>query len=94
MSPIKSFHLTHHLPSYRAAQLPDPKTTIGQFYPPTVLLGVRRGMKIWEEEVFGPVMIVVPFDTDDEVIALANDCDFGLGSNVFSGSQARSVLVQ
>ena len=48
-------------------------------------------MKIWEEEVFGPVMIVVPFDTDDEAISLANDCDFGLGSNVFSGSQARSV---
>ena len=31
------------------------KDTIGQFYPPTVLLGVKRGMKIWEEEVFGPV---------------------------------------
>ena len=31
------------------------KDTVGQFYPPTVLLGVKRGMKIWEEEVFGPV---------------------------------------
>ena len=74
-------------------KLPDPKITVGQFYPPTVLLGVRRGMKIWEEEVFGPVMIVVPFDTDEEVIALANDCDFGLGSNVFSGSQARARAI-
>lgn len=35
-------------------------------------------------------MSVIPWDTDDEVVALANDCDFGLGSNVFSGSQARA----
>ncbi|GAX82092.1 hypothetical protein CEUSTIGMA_g9520.t1 [Chlamydomonas eustigma] len=67
-----------------------PAGSVGQFYPPTVLLGVKRGMKIWEEEVFGPVMSVIPFETDEEVIALANDCDFGLGSNVFSGSQSRA----
>lgn len=36
------------------------------------------------------VMSVIPWDSDDEVVALANDCDFGLGSNVFSGSQARA----
>jgi len=64
----------------------------GIFYPPTVLLGVRRGMRIWEEEVFGPVMAVIGFDTDDEVVALANDCDFGLGSSVFGG-QARARAI-
>ncbi|PNW88530.1 hypothetical protein CHLRE_01g033350v5 [Chlamydomonas reinhardtii] len=62
----------------------------GQFYPPTLLADVRPGMKIWEEEVFGPVMSVIKWSTDDEVVALANDCDFGLGSNVFAGSQARA----
>jgi hypothetical protein len=41
------------------------------------------------QEVFGPVMSIIPFDSDEEAVALANDCDFGLGSNVF-GSQARA----
>ncbi len=38
-----------------------PAGSTGQFYPPTVLAGVRRGMRIWEEEVFGPVMSVTPW---------------------------------
>ncbi|GLI61056.1 hypothetical protein VaNZ11_003318, partial [Volvox africanus] len=62
----------------------------GQYYPPTLLADVRPGMKIWEEEVFGPVMSVVRWSTDDEVVELANDCAFGLGSSVFAGSQRRA----
>ncbi|GIL81328.1 hypothetical protein Vretifemale_10395 [Volvox reticuliferus] len=62
----------------------------GQFYPPTLLADVRPGMKIWEEEVFGPVMSVVRWSADDEVVELANDCSFGLGSSVFAGSQRRA----
>ena len=65
-----------------------PKT--GMFYPPTVLVGVTRGMRIWEEEVFGPVFVVTSFTTDDEAIALCNDCPFGLGSSVFSRRQGRA----
>lgn len=42
------------------------------------------------EEVFGPVMAVVAFTTDDEAVALANDCPFGLGSSVFSRNTARA----
>ncbi len=62
----------------------------GQFYPPTILTGVTDSMRIWHEEVFGPVMSVVPFSTDDEAIELANDSDFGLGSSVFCGSKSRA----
>jgi acyl-CoA reductase-like NAD-dependent aldehyde dehydrogenase len=62
----------------------------GQFYPPTVLVGVTPAMRIAQEEVFGPVLCVTPFDTDDEAAALANGCAFGLGSNVFSGSTRRA----
>ncbi|KAI8471381.1 MAG: Aldehyde/histidinol dehydrogenase [Monoraphidium minutum] len=65
----------------------------GQFFPPTVLAGVTRDMAIWHEEVFGPVMIVVPFSSDDEAVALANDCEFGLGSSVFSGSTRRARAI-
>ena len=65
----------------------------GEFFAPTVLTGVTPAMRIWREEVFGPVMVVVPFADDAEAIALANDCAFGLGSAVFSGSQRRANAI-
>ena len=64
----------------------------GQFYPPTVLTGVTHGMKIMKEEVFGPVLSIVKIHSDEEAVALANECDFGLGSNVF-GSKRRALKV-
>jgi acyl-CoA reductase-like NAD-dependent aldehyde dehydrogenase len=73
-----------------AGGAPNAAAGEGQFYPPTVLTGVTRDMLIWHEEVFGPVMVVVPFTNDDEAVELANDCDFGLGSSVFSGSTRRA----
>ncbi len=62
----------------------------GQFYAPTVLVNVTPAMRIWREEVFGPVMVIVRFSNDDEAVRLANDCPFGLGSAVFSRSQRRA----
>jgi acyl-CoA reductase-like NAD-dependent aldehyde dehydrogenase len=68
----------------------DSSPSTGQFYPPTVLTGVTRDMLIWREEVFGPVMMVVSWQNEDEAVALANDCEFGLGSSVFAGSEAQA----
>ena len=62
----------------------------GQFYPPTVLLNVTHDMKIMTEEVFGPVLSICKVKSDEEAIRLANDCEFGLGSNVFAGSKKRA----
>jgi acyl-CoA reductase-like NAD-dependent aldehyde dehydrogenase len=62
----------------------------GQFYPPTVLFGVKRGMRLWEEEVFGPVFAIAVAEDDDDAVRLANDCSFGLGSAVFSKNQVRA----
>ena len=62
----------------------------GQFYPPTVLLNVTHDMKIMKEEVFGPVLSICKVKSDEEAVRLANDCDFGLGSNVFAGSKKRA----
>lgn len=56
----------------------------GQFYQPTVLVGCNNTMRISQEEVFGPVMEVFKFRTEEEVIGLINDCPFGLGSSVFT----------
>ena len=56
----------------------------GYFYEPTLLTNVTQKMEIIQEEVFGPVLPVMKFDTLDEAIALSNDCQFGLTSSIFS----------
>ena len=74
-------------------KLPPKSGGGGQFYPPTVLAGVTPAMRIWREEVFGPVMAVVPFTDDDHAVAIANDCPFGLGSSVFSRNRRRARAI-
>jgi benzaldehyde dehydrogenase (NAD) len=63
----------------------------GLFYRPTVLEQVKAGMRIAEEEVFGPVVAVVPFDSDEEAIALANAGSYGLSAGVITRSLERAV---
>ncbi|CAI5460187.1 unnamed protein product [Closterium sp. Yama58-4] len=65
----------------------------GEFYPPTVLVNVRPTMRILHEEVFGPIMCIVKFENDEEVVAAANDCPFGLGCSVFSGDRRRAAAI-
>lgn len=62
----------------------------GQFYPPTLLLGVTLEMRVMQEEVFGPIMAVVRVDSDDVAVQMANDSAFGLGCSVFSKSIRRA----
>ncbi len=61
----------------------------GYFYEPTVLTNVRHGMKLMQEEIFGPVAPVVSFTTFDEALALANDSPYGLGATLFSNDPKR-----
>ncbi|MEP9349439.1 aldehyde dehydrogenase [Xanthobacter sp. KR7-225] len=56
----------------------------GLFVPPTVLVDVTPDMTIAREEVFGPVLSVIPFDTEEEAIAIANDTEFGLAAGIWS----------
>jgi len=58
----------------------------GSFYPPTLLDNCTQDMKIIHEEIFGPVLPIVEFDTLEEVIGLVNDSDYGLTSNVYSNN--------
>ena len=61
------------------------------FYQPTVLEEAKPGMRVLEEEVFGPVIAIVPFDTDEEAIALANGTDYGLSTGVITQSLERAM---
>ena len=56
----------------------------GFYVAPTLIAGCRPGMRVVQEEIFGPVIVAVPFDDDDEGIAIANGTDFGLYDYVFS----------
>jgi benzaldehyde dehydrogenase (NAD) len=58
----------------------------GAFYPPTVLRDVTPEMRVWREEIFGPVAPVVVVASDEEAIALANDTEYGLSSGIYTSS--------
>lgn len=65
----------------------------GAFFEPTVLTGVTKDMRVWNEEVFGPVLPIVSFKTHEEGIALANDTVYGLGAYVFTKDKERAQSV-
>ncbi|AOV16533.1 aldehyde dehydrogenase [Acidihalobacter aeolianus] len=65
----------------------------GYFLEPTVFVDVRREMRIWREEIFGPVLAVMTFGDEAEALALANDSDFGLAAAVMSADLERCERV-
>jgi phenylacetaldehyde dehydrogenase len=64
----------------------------GFYIEPTLLVG-DNGMNVAREEIFGPVVVVIPFDDEEEGIAIANDSDFGLYDYVFSGDTSRAYRI-
>jgi acyl-CoA reductase-like NAD-dependent aldehyde dehydrogenase len=63
---------------------------LGRFIAPIVLTGVDQSMAIMQEETFGPVIPIMPFETEAEAIRLANDSTYGLGASVWSRSMRRA----
>lgn len=61
----------------------------GTFFEPTVVSDVQPGSEILREEIFGPVLAIVPFDTEDDAVRIANDTEYGLVSYVFTESLSR-----
>jgi succinate-semialdehyde dehydrogenase/glutarate-semialdehyde dehydrogenase len=65
----------------------------GAFYPPTVLTDVRKGMPAYDEELFGPVAVIISAEDEREAVRIANDSVFGLGAAVFTQDAERGERI-
>jgi acyl-CoA reductase-like NAD-dependent aldehyde dehydrogenase len=60
---------------------------------PTLFADVDNSMRIAQEEIFGPVLVVIPFEDEDDAVRIANDSDYGLGGGVWTADSARGAAV-
>jgi betaine-aldehyde dehydrogenase len=74
-------------------RLTGPAHERGNFVAPTIFANTRPDMKIVREEIFGPVLAVQLFDTEDEAVRLANDTPYGLAGGVFTGDSGKGLRV-
>jgi len=65
----------------------------GWFVEPTLFVDVDNSMRIAQEEIFGPVLSVIPYDSDDDAVSIANDSDYGLCGGVFTADNDRGLSV-
>jgi aldehyde dehydrogenase (NAD+) len=71
----------------------SPRFDRGFFVDPTLVVGLDNDARIAREEVFGPVLVVIPHDGDDDAVRIANDSDYGLSGAVWSGDPERAWAV-
>jgi len=71
----------------------DPELAKGNFVPPTIFADVKPDMTIFQEEIFGPVLCVTPFETEEEAVEIANATNYGLAGGVFTLNVKRALRV-
>lgn len=71
----------------------DSSLAAGYYFLPTIFTNVTPGMRIAQEEIFGPVVCIIPFETEEEAIAIANGTEFGLATSIWTRDVARAHRV-
>lgn len=66
---------------------------VGAFYPPTLLTNVKKGMSAYDEELFGPVAVIIEAKDEQDAIKIANDTEYGLGSAIFSKNRKHAEAI-
>ncbi|TFV63975.1 aldehyde dehydrogenase family protein [Geodermatophilus sp. DF01-2] len=74
-------------------ELVDHSGDTGHYVSPVVVSEVAPGDQIVQQEVFGPVLVVLPYDTEDDAVRIANDTDYGLAGAVWAGDEAHALAV-
>ncbi|MFI3171189.1 MAG: NAD-dependent succinate-semialdehyde dehydrogenase [Eubacteriales bacterium] len=69
------------------------RTGVGYFFQPTMLVGVKTDMRVYKEEVFGPIMSIIPFNDNDDIVAMANDTEYGLAAYVFTNDLSKALYL-
>jgi acyl-CoA reductase-like NAD-dependent aldehyde dehydrogenase len=72
----------------RPAHLPK-----GWYVEPTILGDVDNAMRVAQEEIFGPVLCIIPYDSDEDAVRIANDSRYGLGASVYTGDVVRGLAL-
>ena len=80
-------------PALGGARATRPECGEGWFVEPTIFTGVRNSMRIAQEEVFGPVLAVIPFKDDEDAVAIGNDVVFGLAAGVWTQNMRRAFAM-
>ena len=70
-----------------------PEFDSGFYVEPTLFADVDNSMTIAQEEIFGPVLVAIPFEDDDDAVRIANESRYGLGGGVMAGSHERAIAV-
>jgi len=75
------------------SQLKVPKNLKGAYFSPTILTNIKKNMRVWSEEVFAPILPIIPFSKTDEVLLLANETKYGLGATIFTEDKKKAKAV-